>query len=406
MVGFGLGNQFGREGASSSLARYPSPSVSILGSKVYHPNGSVGGSGNNTFHALGYSEAPFTAVRLGIVNTTTTSYATSAICVAPSAVQNDDINPLNGAGGAQSWTVASNGVISATPAASSANNGVPTISWSDWISVNSIARTDNSAYPHLIMARIYLPSTNVLAAFSPTATESTNYAALSPSGARPQVGYFKSGNFVASNQSGFTTPTKQFFPVIFEFQASVTTKTVLAFGDSIVQGQGSSSHFGSYGQLACNALSTLSAPVQFVNSGFSGMTTVQSFAAADAYINAFAPNVVVIAPYSVNDTASQAQVDYDFTRAMSMATKVRRSGMKPIITTGVCNTSVLQQDNWRKGLNAQLLAQNTFPVADIDGAVSDGASPARLQAGFNSGDGVHPNDAGNAAMQAVLQPLI
>ena len=41
-------------------------------------------------------------------------------------------------------------------------------------------------------------------------------------------------------------------------------------------------------------------------------------------------------------------------------------------------------------------------VADFDAATRDPAQPERLRADFDSGDHIHPNDAGNAAMVAAI----
>jgi lysophospholipase L1-like esterase len=42
-------------------------------------------------------------------------------------------------------------------------------------------------------------------------------------------------------------------------------------------------------------------------------------------------------------------------------------------------------------------------VIDFDAATRDPADPLRLRPEFNSGDGLHPNDAGMAAMAAVAR---
>jgi lysophospholipase L1-like esterase len=41
-------------------------------------------------------------------------------------------------------------------------------------------------------------------------------------------------------------------------------------------------------------------------------------------------------------------------------------------------------------------------VADFDAATRDPAEPHRLRPDFDSGDHIHPNDAGNAAMAAAI----
>jgi lysophospholipase L1-like esterase len=56
----------------------------------------------------------------------------------------------------------------------------------------------------------------------------------------------------------------------------------------------------------------------------------------------------------------------------------------------------------RQAVNESLLAQPAWPVVDFAGALADPADPTRLAAGFDSGDGVHPSDAGCRALAEAI----
>jgi hypothetical protein len=45
-------------------------------------------------------------------------------------------------------------------------------------------------------------------------------------------------------------------------------------------------------------------------------------------------------------------------------------------------------------------------VIDLDAALRDPADPARLATAFDSGDHLHPGDAGNAAMAAAVDTAV
>ena len=61
----------------------------------------------------------------------------------------------------------------------------------------------------------------------------------------------------------------------------------------------------------------------------------------------------------------------------------------------------------RQEVNAAIRAGGVFDaVAEIDGALRDPADPKRLRPDLDSGDHLHPNDAGYAAMGAVVRGVL
>ena len=60
----------------------------------------------------------------------------------------------------------------------------------------------------------------------------------------------------------------------------------------------------------------------------------------------------------------------------------------------------------RQAVNHAVTAQRDWPVADFAAALADPADPGKIAAGYDSGDGVHPSDAGARALAAAVDPAI
>ncbi len=114
----------------------------------------------------------FYAVRLGFVNMNATSYTIIRAVAAPSSTPNDFANPTGGSswiaftfanGGADLDAVVSN-VASPTEiivagAVPHAQGGsiIPRWTWTDWVPVASLHRTDRVGAPRVLMVRVLLP---------------------------------------------------------------------------------------------------------------------------------------------------------------------------------------------------------------------------------------------------------
>jgi lysophospholipase L1-like esterase len=88
-----------------------------------------------------------------------------------------------------------------------------------------------------------------------------------------------------------------------------------------------------------------------------------------------------------------------------LARRAQRRGIQPILGTitpfaGSTYPALVAEGNedLRQEVNHAVTAQRDWPVADFAAAVADPADPTRLAAAFDSGDGVHPGDAGARAL--------
>jgi lysophospholipase L1-like esterase len=60
----------------------------------------------------------------------------------------------------------------------------------------------------------------------------------------------------------------------------------------------------------------------------------------------------------------------------------------------------------RRSLNHAIMTQRDWPVADFAAALADPDDPGRMAAAYDSGDGVHPSDAGARALAVAVDPAI
>lgn len=74
------------------------------------------------------------------------------------------------------------------------------------------------------------------------------------------------------------------------------------------------------------------------------------------------------------------------------AVRAKEHGIQPVLGT---ITPFLGADRGiREAVNDALRSQRDWPVADFAAAVADPADGSRLRPGLDSGDGLHPGDAG------------
>jgi lysophospholipase L1-like esterase len=93
----------------------------------------------------------------------------------------------------------------------------------------------------------------------------------------------------------------------------------------------------------------------------------------------------------------------------ALARRADRGGVRPVLGTitpfgGSSIDAFLADGNEdvRLAVNDAITAQAEWPVVDFAAAVADPDDPGRLAAAFDSGDGVHPGDAGARALAAAV----
>ena len=152
------------------------------------------------------------------------------------------------------------------------------------------------------------------------------------------------------------------------------------------------------------ALSAPHRPVSYVNSGWNGQSSSEFYRNGHALLAPDMPEIVCIATYSANDVffgdGSQSNADAAFSRALELAHHVIHGGGTPVLVTPMPWGGGAANDAIRQVILARVrsLAAGGLAVLDFDRLLTNGLSPAGMRPEFDSGDGLHPNDAGYAVM--------
>ncbi|MET4614779.1 lysophospholipase L1-like esterase [Stenotrophomonas sp. 2619] len=232
-----------------------------------------------------------------------------------------------------------------------------------------------------------------------------------------------------------STTTARLFVTGIEVQAAAAARSVVVIGDSITDGATASLDRD---QRWTDHLAARLAPrgVAVVNAGISGGRLLRD-GMGDAATTRFQRDVLdvpgvasVIVLIGINDIAwpgtafarGQARPGLDELQAgyRTLVEQAHRRGLRILGATlppfaGALPGTPLDdyyqpgKDALRQQLNDWLRTDSPFDaVIDLDAALRDPADPSRIAAAYDSGDHLHPGDAGNRAMaEAVdLQELL
>lgn len=348
----------------------------------------------------------FDAVRLVFANTNT---AVSTRIVSVGATAAASKADLNNSGG----TWASNTRPIQMAQAPYSNRIAYTVS--DWLPVASIPRSDGGTRP-LVTVRAYLTASTVVPMYGNGTDDFTNWATRSNGriwAAREQAvdGISTPANFTS------TTNLSQSPIVGIQYAARGRVVTVFAAGDSITEGRGTYLNQG----FVMPAAEALSSPtgiaVEYGNIGWNGQTMADfAVRALDLLSSDVKPDVLVMPVGSPNDQASTlaaANIAAMRSQRAQVLAECQRAGVRPVLWTWLPTNAAVRPygstDALRVAYNAEslALAGRGVAIADTALAVSGTTTGGQVQmaAGSND-DGIHPNDTGNAALTAALQPIL
>lgn len=397
----------------------------------YVETGSSPGYDGRTFQIVHTVEAPIARARAIILCNEASGYTLNAVAVSESTTLPVGRNPTGG-----SWkSVTFGGSASvAIPARIAANQPSRTVS--DWITVSSVAPTDGTTFPYMFWRGYYAtgPATLYKNTSDFMATGGGSLAAsgaiIWPDAAQARTAKriisttSKVGDFVSSNQSGFTTLVTNFgaLAMEFEYEYAQPVVTVTALGDSITQGDVASLFALSPIHYAVDGLSASGRPIVPCNQGFSSRDTSNNLLRLQDIINSGRkPNIIVYSAWSPNDTFIVSGNAASLAN-WGVAIALMKSNLAAAIALCAANNIFLvistatpyafdtSHDALRVDYNNYLrgLAGKNIAIVDYDAVLSDGATPAKMQTAYTDGTSgaIHPYDAGYIAMGAALKTVL
>jgi len=183
-------------------------------------------------------------------------------------------------------------------------------------------------------------------------------------------------------------------------------KAVVALGDSITDGRGSTTNGNNRwpDDLARRLNSAGNTKVAILNQGIGG-NTITSGGLGPTASSRFSRDVLgqssvrwVIVFEGVNDIGGGVSAASITSAYDSMIAQARAKGLRiyggTITPFGTNSYYTAAHESVRQSVNTYIRSGKFDGFIDFDAAVRDGSSPPKLQAAYDSGDGLHLNPAG------------
>jgi lysophospholipase L1-like esterase len=380
----------------------------------YSRLGTLSNATLSTYHVAAEVQQHFDAVSLVIVNTSAVLSGYFVAKVSVSAALGDGNNS------AGTWTSCTDfggdtGLI--TPLAPPGTRAAYLVTKPQ--SISSVARSDGGTKP-LVFARAYCVDANAsLPCYGDGSESLTNWATRTDG--RLWLARTQTGDQVTT-PSGFTNTTNvSQSPIVgLVYWARGAVVGVSSFGDSTTNGQGT---FKGEGWVvpALNAAATVTGiPIEYANYSYPGERGIWTVSgggflqrALDVLRNPYLrPDSMILQSASLNPiTGLLTQAIFDeqaaavrkvLSKCSAEQTRVLLSTTMPITTAGNAYGS---SDAFRAAYNAATVANYSAGVTRVSlldtsgliGGVADGSGQIQIPPGYTS-DGIHLNDAGNAAL--------
>jgi hypothetical protein len=358
-----------------------------------------------TYQTIATAEAPFGAVRVGLINGESSAVTVSK-CIA--GVRGSVTTA------ASTWyNLTFSGSDSVVLPARLGTNR-PSVTYSDWVNIPSTARNDGIGTLPLFYLRTWIAAAQ--ATFSQTTSADSlawlnNSSPAAENGGRVWKTERQNVNAVTT-PANWTSPTvvNHALPMVIEFSQQVRGITILNVGDSIRLGTPSDTAYVTNGDAfkAAIGLSSTSLPVSLVNAGWGGDNSANYMLRAIDFISYVQPDIILFAPFTPNDgTPADYRISGELGQTSQVLKAAKAIGAQVILVNGMCNTSLAWNaaaDDQRKALNATLLTMG-LTIIDQDSLVTDGATPARFASGASS-DGLHPVAAKYTSIAALTSAAI
>lgn len=372
--------------------------------------GSLDNTIQKTFRAV-FEVAPgFDAVRPIFANGNTGATYTVSQCNARALANLTSSWPSLSGIAATACTLPSSGVVPVAPAANRRSYLV-----GDWIDLSSVARDDGGAGALICFDAYVSTSASISVLGNGGSDVFTGWATR----AKRKALYRNNNGDCVTTPASFTDATNRSqSPIVgVQYAARGRVITVAVVGDSVSEGRGTIVGEG-FSTMACDTASVVPSGPYFETANF-GVASIASstfrYNLQDAITAGLTPDVVVFSNGSPNDFSTSLTVSEILASRKGMANLLRvahANRIYPIVWTVLPVNSAVKDYNAndanRVAYNAETLARVAVPVLDFSTALSgvtDGDGQVNMLAGSTS-DGIHPNDAGNTILAALLAPVL
>lgn len=269
---------------------------------------------------------------------------------------------------------------------------------SDPVFMPSVARSDGGTYP-LLQTRVFIPGTPGFIAITSGATGSF-YQYQQVTGKEFAVGYY--GGDAVSTTPPITMSRDNNVVSCWPLFYMQNSHTVCAVGDSLTMGLQSSGGCLGAVQRACDGLTKTSGTQVYTceNHGIPGALHTDIYNNLVSILSQNSPSVMTFNAWSPNDALSQAIIDADWSRTLEMLRLCRTNGIPVILRTSGPSNSQVANNALRLAQNARVRAACVAGLAVLsdDGRTIDPSDSGTILPAYDSGDGVHYNDAGYTAI--------
>jgi len=379
------GNTMATAAATASTEKWvDSWAASFLSTTVNGAVQSAPSFNNQTFRLNVFSKLGGTKARVKLTN----KFATNALTV----------------GAVHIALRSTNNSINATSDRTLTFGGKPSVTLAPGAEIWSDSVTLTIAQHVTVAISVYIPGSFKPTTFHPTGLH-TSYLS-------------KSGNYVASTTlplAGFTNTTTEVVIVSgLQVSAPATSKVAITFGDSITDGAAATNNAnGNWPDVLSNRLPALHSGVPFsvINMGIGSNRLVASDLAGPSGVHRFADDVLarpnvgyVILLEGINDISYHQATSATITGAYAtLVAQAHAAGIKvygaTLLPIGNSTKYTVANEATRQAVNNWIRTSGTFDaVLDFEAVVKDPATnPLRIKANM-TGDYVHPNSAGYAAI--------
>ncbi len=399
---------------------------STSGNYVSNSPASGQSSVNRTYGVTVGLERKGNAVRVGIMNADISSAATIegwSIYATNSAATSIPTGPevaatVNGVPISPATPL----VIPAATAGPSGNvaDRISTAVWTDWMPISMLDRVDGGA-GFLLHVRVFssggLPRVLLPSTF--TTTYPTGW--LAAAGGREYSTWYGTGDLTHTPAwAGATTTSRQFVapPLIVQVRGTTPILNIAQGFDSQAQGFHAAPAAWTdptgveyYGSILAAQKSRIGGPLfSAANLGSDGMQGSSGHLNLRRWIDFLGLKAILFQVWSGN--SGYAQIERDKALALETIAYAQARGCIPILMSayprGDSTPTGTTAEQLLIDLNAWI-AQQGVDFVNVYAALGNGASPARLQAAYDSGDGLHRSIAGQdlegAAVLAKVQEV-